>query len=175
MPIISYISWRFNGIYLLVSFKCAFNAFNLCVFLIQINKKVCEILNIKRSLCAPYHPQTNGLVEKMNGTIQRYRSLSLLMYIYLLLFHRCNNKQHFILYSVTHRALAKLVENKPEECNKHLDPVMFGLRTKRQVTTKHSPYFLMFGREARYPSQIPEEYRVRKSAKIWIRWSYFLS
>ncbi|KAL1249300.1 hypothetical protein QQF64_020305 [Cirrhinus molitorella] len=32
---------------------------------------VCEILGIKRSLCAPYHPQTNGLVERLNGTIQR--------------------------------------------------------------------------------------------------------
>ena len=27
--------------------------------------------NVKRSLCAPYHPQTNGLVENLNGTIQR--------------------------------------------------------------------------------------------------------
>lgn len=49
------------------------NAYNIIsIFLsFQINRDVCEMLGIKRSLCAPYHPQTNGLVEKMNGTIQR--------------------------------------------------------------------------------------------------------
>ena len=40
---------------------------------IQINTEVCQILGIRRSLCAPYHPQTNGLVERLNGTIQRLR------------------------------------------------------------------------------------------------------
>jgi len=37
----------------------------------QINEELCRFLNVERSLCAPYHPQTNGLVEKLNGTIQR--------------------------------------------------------------------------------------------------------
>ena len=58
------------------------------------------------------------------------------------------------------RAICKLVNNKPSEWDKHLDAVMFGLRTKTQMTTKFSPFYLMFGREARYPSQVPEEYRV---------------
>ncbi|KAI4823317.1 hypothetical protein KUCAC02_011910, partial [Chaenocephalus aceratus] len=39
--------------------------------LIKINKNVCAKMGIQRSLCSPYHPQTNGLVERMNGTIQR--------------------------------------------------------------------------------------------------------
>ncbi|KAL1246569.1 hypothetical protein QQF64_034580, partial [Cirrhinus molitorella] len=34
-----------------------------------INTEVCKLLEIKRSLCAPYHPQTNGLVERLNATI----------------------------------------------------------------------------------------------------------
>ncbi|XP_019210278.1 uncharacterized protein LOC102075523 [Oreochromis niloticus] len=102
-------------------------------FVNEINRNVCKILNIQRSLCAPYHPQTNGLVERMNGTIQR--------------------------------ALSKLVNEKPEEWDKHLDPVMFGLRTKCHMTTKYSPFFLMFGREARYPTQIPDEYRVDSSVE----------
>ncbi|KAF7660410.1 hypothetical protein LDENG_00283050, partial [Lucifuga dentata] len=38
----------------------------------EINYGLCEKLGNKRSLCSPYHPQTNGLVQKLNGTIQRY-------------------------------------------------------------------------------------------------------
>ena len=37
---------------------------------------------------------------------------------------------------------------------------MFALRTKKHLTTKYSPYYLMFGREARYPSEVLEEYDV---------------
>ncbi|KAL3999878.1 EH domain-containing protein 1 [Sarotherodon galilaeus] len=85
-------------------------------FVNELNRNICKILNIQRSRCAPYHPQTNGLVERMNGTIQR-------------------------------------------GMGQHLDAVMFGLRTK------YSPFFLMFGREARYPTQIPDEYRVDSSVE----------
>ncbi|XP_049890788.1 uncharacterized protein LOC126384020 [Epinephelus moara] len=37
---------------------------------------------------------------------------------------------------------------------------MFALRTKKQLTTQYSPYYLMFGREARYPSEVPNEHEV---------------
>ncbi|CAI5677461.1 unnamed protein product [Oreochromis niloticus] len=102
-------------------------------FVKSLNKRVCGLLKIKRSLCSPYHPQTNGLVEKMNGTIQR--------------------------------ALCKVVGDHPEMWDEYLDAVMFGIRTKKQVTTKYSPYYLMFGREARYPSEIPEEFMVDESVE----------
>ncbi|XP_056606892.1 uncharacterized protein LOC130424925 [Triplophysa dalaica] len=100
-------------------------------FVNQLNRHVCSVLNIQRSLCAPYHPQTNGLVERMNATIQR--------------------------------ALCKLVKDQPKNWDRHLDAVMFAICTKKQMTTKFSPYFLMFGREARYPSEIPEHYRINHS------------
>ncbi|XP_037835446.1 uncharacterized protein LOC108247144 [Kryptolebias marmoratus] len=37
---------------------------------------------------------------------------------------------------------------------------MFALWTKHHITTKHSLYHLLFGREASYPSQIPMEYEI---------------
>ena len=116
---------------------------------------MCKLLGIKRSLCAPYHPQTNGLVERMNGTIQRYIYFNIITMVYVFLFKK------YVVISLFCRALAKLVHDRPDMWDQHLDAVMFGLRTKRQVTTKFSPFYLMFGREARYPSEIPEEYTVR--------------
>ncbi|KAI4830717.1 hypothetical protein KUCAC02_002333 [Chaenocephalus aceratus] len=54
---------------------------------------------------------------------------------------------------------------RPETWEEHLDAVMFGLRTKKQMTTKCSPYFLMFGREARHPSEVPDHYMVDGSVE----------
>ncbi|KAI4794321.1 hypothetical protein KUCAC02_032138, partial [Chaenocephalus aceratus] len=71
---------------------------------------------------------THGLVEKLNGTIQR--------------------------------SLNKPVEGQPKRWDRLLQGTMFALRTKTQLTTKFSPYYLMFGREARYPSEVPEKYEI---------------
>ncbi|KAJ8375775.1 hypothetical protein SKAU_G00063550 [Synaphobranchus kaupii] len=94
----------------------------------KLNTALCQKLDIERSFCAPYHPQTNGLVERMNGTVTR--------------------------------TLTKLVDEKPWNWDLYLSAAMFGLRTKVQITTKHSPFYLMFGREARYPSEVPETFGV---------------
>lgn len=67
----------------------------------------------------------------------------------------------YLLIHVFDRCLCKLVGTKSETWDQYLDAVMFGLRTKKQMTTKFSPYFLMFGREARYLVEIPEKYPVR--------------
>lgn len=94
----------------------------------KVNARLCEALGIERSFCSPYHPQTNGLVEKLNGTIQR--------------------------------SLGKLARKNSKKWDEFLQATMFGLRTKKQLTTQHSPYYLMFGREARYPSEVPKDYEV---------------
>ncbi|RXN14097.1 myosin-1 isoform X3 [Labeo rohita] len=102
-------------------------------FVNQINRELCGFLSVERSLCAPYHPQTNGLVEKLNGTIQR--------------------------------ALCKLVDSQSEKWDEYLDAVMFGLRTKTQLTTRYSPFFLMFGMEARYPCEVPETFEINSTVE----------
>ncbi|KAL2102340.1 hypothetical protein ACEWY4_001508 [Coilia grayii] len=56
--------------------------------------------------------------------------------------------------------LSKLVRDKPNTWNEHLQATLFALRTKKHLTTQYSPYYLMFGREARYPVETPEEYEV---------------
>lgn len=53
------------------------------------------------------------------------------------------------------------MSDEPKNWDKFLQSTMFGLRTKKQLTTKYSPYYLMFGREARYPSEIPKAYKVK--------------
>ncbi|RXN14934.1 gag-pol fusion [Labeo rohita] len=75
-------------------------------FVNQINRELCGFLSVERSHRhrLKYHPQTNGLVEKLNGTIQR--------------------------------ALCKLVDSQSEKWDEYLDAVMFGLRTKTQLTTR---------------------------------------
>ncbi|KAK7879084.1 hypothetical protein WMY93_034133 [Mugilogobius chulae] len=93
-----------------------------------INAELCQKLGIKRSFCSPYHPQTNGLVEKMNGTLQG--------------------------------CLNKMVKRNPQTWDEYLQVTLFALRTKLQLTTRHTPYKLLYGREARYPSQVPDLYVV---------------
>ncbi|RXN38209.1 serine threonine- kinase pim-3-like protein [Labeo rohita] len=66
-------------------------------------------------------------------------------------------------YPTQNRALCKLVRDRPQDWDKHLDTVIFGLRTKKQMTMKFSPFFLMFGREAHYPCEIPEEYGINEN------------
>uniref|UniRef100_A0AAZ1Y2T2 Integrase zinc-binding domain-containing protein n=1 Tax=Oreochromis aureus TaxID=47969 RepID=A0AAZ1Y2T2_OREAU len=39
----------------------------------------------------------------------------------------------------------------------YLDPTLFSLRSKVHTTTKYSPFFLMYGREAVFPSEVPAQ------------------
>ncbi|CAL9685062.1 unnamed protein product [Knipowitschia caucasica] len=56
-----------------------------------------------------------------------------------------------------------MVGDHPNTWEEYLQATMFALRTKMQLTTRHSPYYLLYGREARYPSGIPEQYEVEES------------
>lgn len=49
--------------------------------------------------------------------------------------------------------LRKAVNEKQDEWSKAIDDILFAYRTSVQATMKHTPFCLMFGREARLPIQ----------------------
>src|SRR5207244_3589954 len=79
---------------------------------------LCEKFEIKHKLSSPYHPQTNGLVERFNRTL-------------------CEG-------------LAKVTE-KENEWDKYIESVLFAYRTNKHNTTKKTPFFMIYGREAILP------------------------
>lgn len=55
------------------------------------------------------------------------------------------------------RALKKLVNDRQNDWDLYLDATLFSLRSKVHTTTKHSPFLLMYGREAVFPAEVPVE------------------
>uniref|UniRef100_A0A3P9CHI7 Integrase catalytic domain-containing protein n=1 Tax=Maylandia zebra TaxID=106582 RepID=A0A3P9CHI7_9CICH len=53
------------------------------------------------------------------------------------------------------RALRKLVNDQQNNWDLYLEPTLFSLRSKVHTTTKYTPFFLMYGREAVFPSEVP--------------------
>lgn len=62
-----------------------------------------------------------------------------------------------LIFTIHFRALRKLVNEHQNNWDVFLDATLFSLRSKIQTTTKYSPFFLMYAREARFPSEVPEE------------------
>src|SRR4051812_17910252 len=79
---------------------------------------LCKKFKIKHKLSSPYHPETNGLVERFNRTL-------------------CES-------------LAKVLE-KENEWDKHIESVLFAYRTTKHNTTRKTPFFMTYGREAILP------------------------
>ncbi len=84
----------------------------------KLVNELCEKFEIKHKLSSPYHPQTNGLVERFNRTL-------------------CE-------------ALAKVSE-KENQWDEHIEQVLFAYRTTKHSTTKRTPFFMTYGREAILP------------------------
>ena len=51
------------------------------------------------------------------------------------------------------RCLVKLTNERGDDWDQHLEPILFGIRTSVQESTKFTPFFLMHGREARLPME----------------------
>ena len=98
-----------------------------------------KIHRIPRSLSAhgysqgaiAYHPQTDGLVERLNRTLLDM--------------------------------LAKTVEKNGKNWDRQLPYVLFAYRASLQESTRESPFFLMYGRDPRLPSEETLSGRVRET------------
>ena len=86
-----------------------------------MNDELCRLTGIESRLTSAYHPQTNGLDERFNQTLQRQ--------------------------------LLKFVGKEQNEWDLYIDSILFSYRVSRQDSTKYSPYFLVYGRQARLPVQ----------------------
>ena len=53
--------------------------------------------------------------------------------------------------------MSKLMEDFSDDWEKYLDFAIFATNTSVQTSTKHTPFQLMYGREARFPLQAEKE------------------
>lgn len=58
-------------------------------------------------------------------------------------------------------SLTKLVKEKENNWDVFLEAMLFSLRSKVHTTTKSSPFLLMYGREAVFPSEVPIDLAVK--------------
>ena len=85
----------------------------------KLLNEVCTILRIDKTRTTPYHPQSDGLIERFNRTL-----LSMLF---------------------------TSVDDNPFQWEHFIDKVCFAYNTSVQSSTGFTPFFLMYGREARLP------------------------
>ena len=97
----------------------------------QLLKGLAQKFEITHLMSTPYHPQTNGLVERFNRTLIE--------------------------------GLAKTATDHLSEWDRYVAPVLFAYRTSSHATTQISPFFLVYGRNAKLPSdrtEIEEEHHL---------------
>lgn len=85
----------------------------------KLMKGLMQKFTIEHLLSTPYHPQTNGLVERFNRTLIE--------------------------------AIARMTRKNIKNWDQYIASSLFAYRTSRHSTTKWSPFFLVYGREAKLP------------------------
>ena len=95
---------------------------------------ICQLLQVKKSRTTPYHPQSDGLVERFNRTLTNM--------------------------------LASTAKENPFEWESHLGKVCLAYNTSVHTTTGHTPFFLMFGRQAQL--LVDQDRQGTKHVFIWV-------
>jgi hypothetical protein len=91
-------------------------------FLGHVVKAVCVLLAVKKVSTAAYHPETDGLTERFNGTLSAM--------------------------------LSHYVSSTQDDWDRYIPYVLHAYRTSKHSATGETPFRLMFGREARLPSDV---------------------
>lgn len=87
-----------------------------------VMQEVSRILQIRKSRTTPYHPQSDGLVERFNRTLLDM--------------------------------LATTVRKYPKEWETHLQKLCMAYNTSVHSSTGFTPFYLMFGRQAKLPIDV---------------------
>ena len=82
---------------------------------------ICELVGMKKINTTSYHPQTDGLVEKMNRTLRAM--------------------------------IAKHAHRFGPQWDLYLQLLLFAYRVEPQETTGETPFHLLYGRDARLPTE----------------------
>jgi len=88
----------------------------------RLLSEVCKLMHIHKTRTTPYHPQSDGLVERFNRTMLAM--------------------------------LATCAKDNPLDWEKHVRKVCMAYNTSVQASTGYTPFFLMFGRQARMPANV---------------------
>lgn len=88
----------------------------------QVFQETCRLMGTHKTRTTSYHPQSDGMVERFNQTLERY--------------------------------LAKVVESRQRDWDKHIQPFLLSYRSAVHESTTVTPAFANFGRELRLPADL---------------------
>ncbi len=93
--------------------------------MLKVNDELCRLTGVESRLTSAYHPQSNGLDERFNQTLQRQ--------------------------------LLKYIDDKQDDWDLYLHAILFSYRVSQQASTKYSPFYLMYGQQARLPIEFQKQ------------------
>jgi hypothetical protein len=96
----------------------------------QLTKNLTEKFNVQHKFSTPYHPKTNGLVERFNKTL--IESLAKLV------------KEKLTIY--------RNREYEDKNWDQRIAPILFAYRSKIQKSSKMTPFYLTYGRRVILPN-----------------------